>query len=287
MKQKLLFLSVYIGYSSLIAQKGEPVYNTFNTTRVINSHSTETLWRNELDFRVTHRFGDIAGNLGGPKAMFGLDNSSDIGIGFEYGLFNNINIGLTRYKGAGPYQQLFEGYAKYKILTQSSITPISLVAIAKTNFTAMPASKDSTSPTSFRETADRISYSYQLLIARKFGSRFSLQIMPTYVHRNFVAFQDQNGTLAIGAGFRLQLTKLFGVIGEYHYILRDETLLIPSLIKDPIAVALEINTGGHIFQLNLTNSRGFGEVQYIPSTLSDITLGQFRFGFTISRVFKL
>lgn len=287
MKQNILFLFTILSIPLFSQEKEEPIYNTFNTTRVINSHSTETLWRNELDFRVGHRFGDIAGNLGGPKAMFGLDNSADISIGFEYGLLNDLDIGLTRYKGAGPYRQLFEGYAKYKILRQTTKTPVSLVFVAKTNFTAMEASLDSTAPTSFKGATDRLSYSYQLLISKKFGERFSFQLMPTYVHRNYVAFQDQNVTLALGAGFRLQLTKLFGVIGEYHYILRDNNLPISAATKDPLAIALEINTGGHIFQLNFTNSRGFGEVQYIPSTTSNIADGQFRFGFTISRVFKL
>lgn len=287
MKKNIVLIILILFVSQLKSQTETPIYNTFNTTRVINSHSTRTLWKNELDFRVGHRFGDIAGEFGGAKTMFGLDNSADISIGFEYGVLNNLDIGLTRYKGAGPYRQLFEGYLKYKFLSQTSKKPISIVGIVKANITGMEASADSTSPTYFNDFTDRISYSYQLLIGRKFSDRFSLQLMPTYVHRNFVAFQDQNSTLAIGAGFRLQLTKLFGIIGEYHYVLKDENLAISAAAKDPLAIALEVNTGGHIFQINFTNSRGFGEAQYIPSTTSDFTKGQYRLGFTISRIFKL
>ncbi len=287
MKNIYFFTSLLILSFNSVSQDETPVYNTFNTTRVISSHSTETLWKHELDFRVGHRFGDIGGAQGGAQTLFGIDNSADIAVGFEFGVTNDLDIGLTRYKGAGPYRQLFEGYAKYKFMRQTSEKPISIVGIAKAYTTTMKAATDSTSPTAFTEFAHRMAYSYQLLIARKFGERFSFQLMPTYVHRNFVAFEDQNVHLSIGAGFRLQLTKLMGIIGEYHHVFTDNDLAISQTLQDPIGLAFEFNTGGHIFQLNLTNSRGFGEAQYISSTTSDLTKGQFRIGFTISRIFKL
>lgn len=287
MKVFNLIIILLLTSSIVSSQDVTPVYHTFNDSRVINSHSTETLWKNELDFRVGHRFGDIAGTNGGASTMFGIDNSADISIGFEYGLTNDLNIGLTRYKGAGPYRQLMEGYAKYKFIRQTSVTPLSLVGIAKMYGTLMQADTDSTSPTSFTKVAQRLSYSYQLLISRKFSERFSMQIMPTYVYRNFVGYTDQNGTLGLGAGFRYQITKLIGVVGEYHYVLRDKNLATSNAMKDPLGIAVEFNTGGHVFQLNFTNSRGFGEAQYIPSTSSDFTKGEFRFGFTIARVFKM
>lgn len=285
-KQYLLILFVLSIFT--VKSQDTRVFNTFHTTRVISSHSTETLWKKELDFRVGHRFGDIAGVNGGPSTMFGIDNSADIAIGFEYGVTNLFNVGITRYKGAGPYRQLFEGYGKYKFVQQKTDkSPVSVVGIAKINATAMPASLDSTAPTSYTDFVDRLSYSYQLLIAKKFSERFSLQLMPTIVHRNYVAFYDNNQTAALGAGFRLQLTKMIGVIGEYHFIFNKPDITYHPPVFDPFGFALEFNTGGHIFQLNITNSRGFGEAQYIPSTFSDVGLGQVRFGFTISRIFKL
>jgi len=286
-KKHILVISFLFGFIALKSQDAEPVYHTFNSTRVINAHSTETLWKKELDFRVGHRFGDIAGAAGGVQSAFGLDNSADISIGFEYGLTNDLDIGLTRYKGAGPYTQLFEGYAKYKFIRQTSKTPISLVGIAKVYTTGMNASTDSTSANYFTEYAHRMSYAYQLILARKFSERFSFQIMPTYVHRNFVAFDDANDRIAMGAGFRFQVTKLIGVIGEYHYVLKDDGLAMSEQLKDPIGLGIEFNTGGHVFQVNFTNSRGFSEVQYISATTSDITDGEYRLGFTISRIFKL
>ncbi|MEN8787401.1 MAG: DUF5777 family beta-barrel protein [Flavobacteriales bacterium] len=262
-------------------------WNTFNSTRVINSHSTEMLEKKSMDMKIGHRFGDIAGDNGGAKTLFGIDNSSDIAVGLEYGITNNLNIGITRYKGAGPYLQLYEGYAKYKVLAQSNEMPVSVVGLAKYNVTSMPASSNSSSPTSFTDFVSRTSSSFQLLVAKKFSERLSLQIMPTYVHRNFVGFYDQNGTFAIGAGGRFQVSKLIGIIGEYHYVFLEDGVQEKLNTFNPIALGVEFDTGGHIFQLNFSNSRGFGEAQYIPTTFSDVMEGQFRFGFSISRVFKL
>ncbi|MEN8827846.1 MAG: DUF5777 family beta-barrel protein [Flavobacteriales bacterium] len=285
--KKLLYSFLILSFCSFSQEKITYTWNTFNSTRVINSHSTEMLEKKSMDMKIGHRFGDIAGDNGGAKTLFGIDNSSDIAVGLEYGITNNLNIGITRYKGAGPYLQLYEGYAKYKVLAQSNEMPVSVVGLAKYNVTSMPASSNSSSPTSFTDFVSRTSSSFQLLVAKKFSERLSLQIMPTYVHRNFVGFYDQNGTFAIGAGGRFQVSKLIGIIGEYHYVFLEDGVQEKLNTFNPIALGVEFDTGGHIFQLNFSNSRGFGEAQYIPTTFSDVMEGQFRFGFSISRVFKL
>ena len=249
-------------------------------------HSTETLWKNQMDIRIGHRFGDFAGQNGGGKTAFGLDNSADVSLGLEYGLTNDLDLGLHRYKGAGTYSQIFEGFAKYKLLRQTAKTPLSIAWISKVNFIAMQVSTNPAAWSSFRKSTDRLSYSNQVLVSRKFGDRLSLQVAGTFVHRNYVAFNDQNSHFALGAGARFKMTKVISLIGEYHYVNFDKTMSIPVAAFDPLGLGVEFYTGGHTFQLNFTNSRGFGEMQYIPSTFSDFTKGQYRMGFTISRVFK-
>ena len=287
MKRLLFSLLIFCSLISFSQDETVYTYNTFNSTRVINSHSTEMLEKRNLDFRIGHRFGDIAGVNGGISTLFGIDNSADISIGFEYGITNNLNVGITRMKGAGPYRQLYEGYAKYKLLAQSNKMPVSLVALVKYNVTSMTASMDSTSAVSFPDFISRTSGSYQLIVSRKFSERLSMQFVPSYVHRNYVAYNGQNGSFALGAGARFQITKLLGIIGEYHYVFFEEGVQEALGLTHPIALGVEFDTGGHIFQLNFTNSRGFGEAQYIPSTSSSVSDGEFRFGFTIARVFKL
>src|SRR5699024_10511891 len=74
----------------------------------------------ELDFKVDHRFGDIAGTRGGAASFFGLDNSTDIRIGFDYGISKNLNIGIGRSKGATRVSQLYNINIKYILLRQTT-----------------------------------------------------------------------------------------------------------------------------------------------------------------------
>src|SRR5690606_36249756 len=104
----------------------EEVEGTFKTTRIINSQSTETIHKHELDFKVDHRFGDIAGASGGAKSFLGLDNSIDIRTGFEYGITVHLNVGMARAKGATRVSQLYEANMKYRLLTQTVDDKMSL-----------------------------------------------------------------------------------------------------------------------------------------------------------------
>jgi len=136
----------------------------------------------------------------------------------------------------------------------------------------------------FEKFAHRMSYTTQLLIARKFSDRFSLQIMPGYTHRNRVAVDDVNGIFSVGAVTRIQINKVFGIIADFTLPIADRA----DQYITPLGVGLEIETGGHIFQLNVTNAAGIIENDYIPYTLENSDGGMdFRIGFTISRLFNL
>lgn len=92
--------------------------------------------------------------------------------------------------------------------------------------------------------------------------------------------------MAIGAGARIKITKMFSLVGEYHYLFDHNRVVNGTTYYDPVAVGFLFDTGGHTFQLNLTNSAGLGETQYLPHTYSKLNEGEFRFGFTISRIVK-
>ncbi|MFI5204128.1 MAG: DUF5777 family beta-barrel protein [Flavobacteriales bacterium] len=285
---KKAFFIVFLVASGVL--QAQDVVTIFNSTRVINSHSTDMLWKKELDIRISHRFGDMA-TAGAAHEFFGLDNSADIRLAVEYGISNNLMVGLGRCKGAGPQVELVDGFVKYAILKQTSDNkkPLSITLLGTAVTTYMLRSSDSTSAVHFGDNSfvNRLSYCSQLLIAKKFGSRFSIQLMPTYVHRNFVAFDDTNGLFSVGAAFRLRVTKVFSIIGEYFYNVGNERIVNGVKFRNPLAVGFEFDSGGHLFMLNFTNSPGIGETQFIPYTPSDFTKGEFRFGFTISRIIKL
>jgi hypothetical protein len=256
----------------------------FNDTRVINGHSVETLDAKTFDLRIAHRFGDIA-VPNSSRTLFGFDNSSDIRIGFEYGFTDKFMIGLGRSKGAGLLTELFDGLVKYKISTQSDEMPVSMSISGSTFATSMLASPDSTSRTSFTKLAHRFSYVTQFNVAHNFNNQVSVQVSPGFVHRNYVAFDEDNNNFFVGAMAKVKLRKKMSLIAEYYYVNRTSDVSQGTEFVDPLAIGVEFKTSNHVFLLNFMNSRGIGAAQFLPYTSSKWSDGQFRFGFTISRHF--
>ncbi|NLU93727.1 DUF5777 family beta-barrel protein [Chitinophaga sp. Ak27] len=270
------------------------VRDTYKSTRIIQGQSTETLRKHELDFRVAHRFGDAGGEFGGTKTFFGTDNSTDIRIAFEYGISDNLMVGISRSKGAGNLRQLYEGLVKYRFLQQTTdnYVPVSVAVFGNMVISGMPSATDKTAPDYFGTTADRMTYVAQALVSRKFAERLSLTLMPTYVHRNRVSYMDMNNMFALGAAGRLKLSKRLGLLAEYYYPFRtteskDYFKSLGTKFYNPLGVGLEIETGGHVFSITFTNSTAILENQFIPETTTSWLQGQFRWGFNISRRFTL
>jgi hypothetical protein len=262
------------------------VEGLFESTRIINGHSTETLRKGVLEFRVEHRFGDIGGTDGGAQTLYGLDNSSDIRLAFEYGITDNWMVGLGRSKGtSAPYRSLLDGFSKYHILRQEKKgCPVSLAGMAAMTYTYQKASTDMSQVNSFPLWQHRIAYSTQLIVGRKFGNRLSLALMPTLVHRNYVAENDVNTLFACGGAIRYSINSKMGIIVEYYQTFADEDFRGTN--TNSLGVAFEWITFGHNFTINLTNSKGFTETQFIPYTFEDWTKGQFRLGFCVGRKFE-
>lgn len=277
---RFLFLLISIGiYCCQAAYGQEYVRRTFKDTRVINTHTVETIQARKLDLRIGHRFGDLKG---GWQSFYGLDNAQDILIGVDYGLTDNINVGLNRTKGAGPLTRLVNTTLKYRFLRQSDESPISATGLGIWSISTMQ--KDERNEfvlNNFQQFSHRFIFAGQILISRKFSERFSLQLFPSYVHRNIVGFEQANGIFSVGFATRFQLTKVLGIIV-------DSTIPIGNdMTNAATGIGLEIDTGGHVFQVNFTNARGAIETDYIPNTQATWGNGEIRLGFTISRVFNL
>ncbi len=284
-KFSLFFLAVMLISTAAYSQN---TFETFKDTRVINTHSVETLPGRKLDVRIGHRFGDFAGDAGGWQTFYGLENAADIMIGFEYGVSDALTVGINRTKASGPLKRLVNGIVKYKLLAQKEdgSMPFTITALGVASVSTMEKSDDPEVLHFFEKSAHRWMYTGQLLIGRKFSDGFSLQVIPSYTHRNVVGFNDENGLISLGFATRVQLTKVMGLIVDGTFPFSDirtsENGYFPA-----IGVGLEFDTGGHVFQLNFTNATAISETDYIPNTTSDWGEGQFRLGFTISRMFNL
>lgn len=271
-----------------------PVIATFKSTRIINGQSNETLKKGELDFRVAHRFGDLGGDAGGSKTFFGIDNSTDIRIAFEYGITDRLMVGLSRAKGSGNFSQLYEGLAKFKILQQTldNRIPLGITVFGNAVVTSMKSSTVESDAAYFDNFSSRMSYTGQVILSRKFGNILSLAVLPTYIHRNRVVHMDVNDMFAVGVGGRLRFSKRMALVVDYFLPFREQASKDyfegrGVKLYNPLGVGLEIETGGHVFSVNFTNSTAILENQFIPETTSTWLEGQFRWGFNISRRFSL
>lgn len=287
-------LATLFSNDAAAAKKHEPVIATFKSTRIIQGHSTEMLKKNELDFRVAHRFGDLGGQFGGPKTFFGMDNSTDIRIAFEYGITDNLMVGAGRTKGAGNLTQLYEVLGKYRVLQQTTDdhVPVSLSLFGNAVVSGMSSALTLPEASYFGKFTDRLMYTGQVIVARKMNQQVSLSLLPTLIHRNRVVHMDENTLFALGGGGRFKFSKRMGLLVEYFYPFRSQAskdyfAAQGRKFYNPLAVGLEIETGGHVFHINFTNSTAILESQFIPETTSTWLHGQFRWGFNISRRFSL
>ncbi|NNF01784.1 MAG: hypothetical protein HKN22_03800 [Bacteroidia bacterium] len=273
----------------------EPKYvvATFKTTRIINSQSIETVGDNTLDFRVAHRFGAIGKKSGGDvHNLYGFDISSDIRIAFEYGITDRLTVGASRSK----YKENLEGLIKYRALSQRSDNkmPVSITWFSSITYTPEKDNGrgiyEETNPLTNRVTKlyeRRVNYTHQALIGRKFSSAISFQLMPTFVHRNYVDDPlDENNLFFLGAGGRVKVTPSTAVIVDYYYTF-SEYRNDSDLYADPLGIGVEIETGGHVFSLMFTNSGPIVEPEFLTNTINSWEDGGYRFSFNISRNFKL
>lgn len=286
MKKNFLPIIFLFLFQSAFAQS--IAYQTFKDRWVINSFSTETLPKKKLDVRIAHRFGDMGGDAGGWPTFYGLETATDVSIGAEYGISDKLNIGFNRSKGAGQLKQLLNTFLKYKVLAQADDGPsFSLAVVGMTSISSAQKSNVPSSINFFAEFSHRMVHHVSVLAARKFSDKFSLQISGGATHRNVVPNGDENTTINIGLASRIQVTRTLGIIADVAVPFIQDVPDARSSHQIPIGIGFEFDTGGHIFQVNLTNATGIMPTDYLPYTFSNWGDGQFRLGFTISRMFNL
>ena len=262
----------------LFAEKEEPITDkvtaTFKTTRVVNGQSIENVGAGILDFIILHRFGQLSD---GAYNLFGLDQAS-MRLGLDYGITKNWMVGI----GRSTFEKQYDAFTKVRLLSQTTGGKNFPISVSYAG-TVIYKSVKNTVTTYVPYQSDRLSYAHQLIIARKFGDYFSLQLTPTYFHYNVVATKDlPNDFKSLGIASRLRLSKRVNMTGEYYY--RFDKL--PGY-QNSLTMGFDIETGGHVFQLHVTNSTGMTERTFINETTGEWGKGNIRFGFNISRVFTV
>jgi hypothetical protein len=288
-KTFLLILFLVVG-THTYAQEGEDLQSlfddapatpdyaiaTFKSTRIINGQSVEMTPTNEMIFTVSHHFGRINSGI---KEFFGLDQST-VRLGLEYGLTD----WLTLEAGRSSFNKMVDGSLKFRLLRQQTgkkNIPFTLLWYSSANISTSPW------PDLERDYlfAHRIAYVHQLLIARKFSSNLSFQITPGMVHYNLVPLEKAYNTIPVlGLGGRYKILPRLALNAEYIYV--------PSRFKRPdtdasLSLGFDVETGGHVFQLFLTNSMAMYDPGFLTETFGKWSKGDIYFGFNITRVFTL
>ncbi|MBX2906432.1 MAG: hypothetical protein KF744_10370 [Taibaiella sp.] len=260
--------------------KKEPVTSTFKATRIINSSTVENLAPGVLDFRILHRFGRVSD---GVDNFYGFDNATTR-IGLDYGVTKWLMVGL----GHNTLFKANDGFAKVKLLTQKKNgTPLSISYFAGISVDGGAAPK--LPPGMDWYFTHRMAYAHQLLLARKFSNRLSLQLMPTVIHQNLVdSTKWSNTTIGLGVGGRIKVSNRVAITGEYYFRGNNSDMLLSGATTyNSLSIGCDIETGGHVFQLFFTNSNGMTERSFVTQTTDTWEKGRIHFGFNISRVFTV
>ncbi len=247
----------------------------FKSSRIVNGQSIENVGNGVLDLKILHRFGNISQ---GAYNLFGLDQAS-MRIGLDYGVNNRLMIGV----GRSTFEKQYDAFFKYKLVQQQTGLKEIPVSISLASTVIYKSLKDDPTAAYLSYVSDKFSFAHQIIIARKFNDYFSLQLTPTLVHYNLVANSTMpNDFKSLGISFRQRITKRLNFTTEYFYSVNKI-----DGYNDPLTFGLDIETGGHVFQLHVTNATGMTERTFINETAGSWANGDVRFGFNITRAFTL
>ena len=254
-------------------KKKEYVSGAFKSTRVINGQSIEMLGEGVMDVRILHRFGPVNQGI---SEFFGLDRAS-MRLGFDYGISKIFTVGI----GRTTTNKDLDGFLKYRPVQQAvNGSPVSVILVGGMSVQTYK-NTDSTRELTFK---DRSGYYLQAIVGRKISQAFSLQLSPTWVHRNTVITGDANDVYAVGVGARYKVSHRIALVVDYFYVANGYP---HDRGSNPLSVGIDIETGGHVFQLHFSNSSGMNERAFITETTYKWGKGDIMFGFNLSRVFNI
>ena len=283
MKNLLLLLVLFMGQllypqSDLLDEidkndTANVAYAAFKGLKIVNFESTKMVNKGEFYFIVAHRFGSIKNGF---DDFFGLD-FANTRLHFIYGFSDGFNLAVSRHS----FNKTYESSAKYRFIRQDKTTPVSLVGYSQIAINTLLEEALILQSVAF---GDRVSFTQQVLISRKMNEKLSLQLMPTYFYEGYVDYAPQdNSQFALGLGARYKLGDRWGLNLDYGWHLNRAD---GSPFVNPLSIGVDIETGGHVFQLHFTNAQPTFESGFLGNAVGDWSEGNIYFGFNLSRVFN-
>jgi hypothetical protein len=245
----------------------EPMEDIFWATTNIGISTVRNLSAGSLNSSVLHTFGLVNGGI---RKFYGLDEGANTRLGLEYGFTDRFSLGIGRMT----FDKVVDFRGKYNILRQTPTdsTPLELAVKLSSGISTF----------SGMEFSDRLSYFASVMIARKFDT-LTLQLSPMLSHFNTVGSDEQNQLFGLGIAVAYELNDRFALSAEYLPVLSERN---PGT-HNTMAVALNIDTGGHVFQIFFSSSQLHNEQYIMARNEHRLWEGDFRFGFNIHRAFGL
>ena len=248
-------------------------YAVFKGLKIVNFESTKLISRGQFLFMVSHRFGSIENGF---DSFFGLDDAVTR-LNFVYGISDGFNISVSR----SSYQKIYEASIKYRLVLQKENGfPFTIVGYNSVLINSA-LSHENLPKLEFKH---RLGYAAQVLISRKVTTDLSLELAPTFFHDNYSVIDSQdNSQYALGLGGRYKLGKRWSLNMDYGWHLNraDE-----SPFKNPFSIGVDLETGGHVFQMHFTNAQAMNTNGFLGQAIGDWGEGNIYFGFNLTRTFN-
>lgn len=252
----------------------EPSHETaaFKGLKIVNFESTKLVADGEFTFIVSHRFGSLKNGI---DTFFGLDEAVTR-LNFVFGISDGFNVGVSR----SSFMKIYDVSAKYRLIRQhENGFPFTIVgynsilintALDKNNLPLL-------------EFKHRLGYTFQVLVSRKVNPNLSLEVAPTFFHDNYVVMDSQdNSQFAVGFGGRYKLGKHWSINADYGLHLNRAS---NSPFKNPLSIGVDLETGGHVFQMHFSNAQAMNTNGFLGQATGDWPDGDVYFGFNLSRRF--
>ncbi len=251
--------------------KQDEAIDLFRGNRLVNGHATKFTTEGELILFIAHRFGKLNGGF---YELFGLDQAS-MRFGFDYGVSDQFNLGF----GRSTIHKTYDLYAKLKFVQATAQSPFDIVAIGGYSVSTLrnffPGGSDG--------LADRSTFWGQLLLATQLND-VSFQLMPTALNSGYVpGLGDSHTNFALGAGASAKISKRVSLNAEYYYQISND---FPDA-SSPLSFGIDVETGGHLFQLTISNTQAMFEKGFISENTGNWGDGEIYFGFNLIRVFNI
>lgn len=246
----------------------------FETSILIDNQTVATPFKGMLEFEIHHRFGTVNNGI---DDLFGLWAPANIRLGLNYAITDRLMIAA----GTAKNYKAQDLAVKYAILRQTSTgsVPVSLSFYGNMGLNLL--NQNTFGPAHDWREIHRLSYFSQILLARQFGGKFSLQLAPTFIWFNAVEVGYKNANYGISAGARYNFAGSHSIIAEYDQLFNKQEN--EEFNAEPqLALGWEIGTATHAFQLFVANYKDIlGQYNFVYNQNS-ISDGNFLIGLNVT-----